>query len=169
MKAIERSSKMKFRILTAAAAIPAIATIAYAQTAPSPSPTPPSATTSPETNTPSPQTTNEAATSVTSAASPEWYQRQQGEWRSSKLIGVKVQDNSGDTVGDINDVILANDGSAAAAIIGVGGVLGVGEREVAVQFKSLQLSRDENGNAIAKLNATKDELKKAPQWTWQSS
>jgi hypothetical protein len=157
---------MKFRILTAAAAIPAIATIAYAQTAPSPSPTPPSATTSPETNTTSPQTKNETSTSATS---PQWYHRQQGEWRSSKLIGTKVENNAGDTVGDINDIILAKDGSASAAIIGVGGVLGVGEREVAVQFNSLQLSRDENGNAIAKLNTTKEDLKKAPQWTWQSS
>lgn len=157
---------MKFRILAAAAAIPAIATIAYAQTTPSPSPTPPSATTSPETNATAPQTNNAASTST---MSPQWYQREQGEWRSSKLIGAKVENNAGDTVGDINDIILAKDGSASAAIIGVGGVLGVGEREVAVQFKSLQLSRDENGNAIAKLNTTKDALKKAPQWTWQSS
>jgi sporulation protein YlmC with PRC-barrel domain len=109
---------------------------------------------------------NEATTSATSL---QWYQRQQGEWRSSELIGAKVQNNSGDTVGDINDIILTKDGAASAAVIGVGGVLGVGEREVAVQIKSLQLSRDENGNAIAKLNTTKEDLKKAPQWTWQSS
>jgi hypothetical protein len=61
------------------------------------------------------------------------------------------------------------DGSAAAAIIGVGGFLGMGEREVAVQFKSLKIARDSSGNDVVTLDANKDTLKNAPAWTWQSS
>jgi hypothetical protein len=145
---------MKFRVLTAIAAIPALATIAYAQTT-TPQPAPSATTTT---------TTTEATTTA-----PQWYQRQQGEWRSSKLVGSKVKNNAGDTIGDINEIVLTSDGAAAAAIIGVGGFLGMGEREVAVQFKSLHISKDASGNDVVKLDTTKDALKKAPVWTWQSS
>jgi hypothetical protein len=149
---------MKFRVLTAIAAIPALATIAYAQTT-----TPPPAPTA-TTPAPSATTTTEATTTA-----PQWYQRQQGEWRSSKLVGSKVKNNAGDTIGDINEIVLTSDGAAAAAIIGVGGFLGMGEREVAVQFKSLHISKDSSGNDVVMLDTTKDALKNAPVWTWQSS
>jgi hypothetical protein len=155
---------MKLRVLTAIAALPVIATMAYAQTTtPTPAPAP-SATTAPAPSATTTTTTTEATTNT-----PQWYQRQQGEWRASKLVGSKVKNNAGDTIGDINEIVLTSDGSAAAAIIGVGGFLGMGEREVAVQFKSLQLSRDSSGNQVVKLDTTKDALKNAPVWTWQSS
>jgi hypothetical protein len=153
---------MKFRVLTAIAAIPALATIAYAQTT-----TPPPA---PTATTPAPSgTTTTTTTEATTTTTPQWYQRQQGEWRSSKLVGSKVKNNAGDTIGDINEIVLTSDGAAAAAIIGVGGFLGMGEREVAVQFKSLHISKDSSGNDVVKLDTTKDALKNAPVWTWQSS
>ena len=155
---------MKLRVLIAIAAIPAIATVGYAQT---PTLTPaqePSATT-----TPAPDATTTTTTTQTTTNAPQWYQHQQNEWRASKLIGSKVKNNADETIGDINEILLTSDGSAAAAIIGVGGFLGLGEREVAVQFKSLQLTRDPSGNVVVKLDTTKDALKNAPVWTWQSS
>ena len=76
---------------------------------------------------------------------------------------------AGDTIGDINEIILTNDGSAAAAVIGVGGFLGMGEHQVAVQFKSLKIDRHSNGNDVIMLDTTKDALKQAPEWTWQST
>ena len=152
---------MKFRVLTAVAAIPALATIAYAQTT-----TPPTA---PTATTPAPSATTTTTTTEATTTAPQWYQRQQGEWRSSKLVGSKVKNNAGDTIGYINEIVLTSDGAAAAAIIGVGGFLGMGEREVAVQFKSLHISKDSSGNDVVKLDTTKDALKNAPVWTWQSS
>lgn len=89
--------------------------------------------------------------------------------RSTKLVGSKVKNNAGDTIGDINDIILSSDGSATAAVIGVGGFLGMGEHQVAVEFTSLKISQDSNGNDVVMLDTTKDALKNAPQWTWQSS
>ena len=155
---------MKLRVLIAIAAIPAMATFGYAQT-PTPTPAPePSATT-----TPAPGATTTTTTTQTTTNAPQWYQRQGNEWRTSKLIGSKVKNNADETIGDINEILLTSDGSAAAAIIGVGGFLGMGEREVAVQFKSLQLTRDPSGNVVVKLDTTKDALKNAPVWTWQSS
>ncbi len=142
---------MNFRgLLIAAATLPALATVAYAQ----------STTPSPSTMTPAP-----SATTATEAVAPQWYAHQQGEWRTSKLIGAKVQNKAGETIGDINEVILASDGTAAAAVIGVGGFLGMGEHQVAVQFKSLKIDRDTNGNDVITLDTTKDALKSAPAWT----
>ncbi|ADJ22892.1 MAG: PRC-barrel domain-containing protein [Hyphomicrobium denitrificans] len=146
---------MNFKALLTAAAIPAFATVAYAQTTtPAPS-TAPSATT---TTTPSVRATGDAM-------APQWYSTQQGEWRTSKLIGSKVQNKAGESIGDINEIILASDGSAAAAVIGVGGFLGMGEHQVAVQFKSLKIGRDTNGNSVITLDTTKDALKSAPSWS----
>jgi hypothetical protein len=45
----------------------------------------------------------------------------------------------------------------------------MGEREVAVQFKSLHISKDSSGNDVVKLDTTKDASQNAPVWTWQSS
>ncbi|HVJ76734.1 MAG TPA: PRC-barrel domain-containing protein [Hyphomicrobium sp.] len=150
---------MNFKVLVAATAMPILATAAYAQTAPTtPSTTTPSAAETPSTTAPS-----------TTAGAPVWYSHQQGEWRSTKLVGSKVKNKAGDTIGDINDIVLKSDGSAGAAVIGVGGFLGMGEHQVAVQFTSLQISRDSNGNDVIMLDTTKDALKNAPEWTWQSS
>jgi hypothetical protein len=151
---------MKLKVLVTAAAIPALATVAFAQTTTTPTPTPtPGAAPTTTTTTPTPDAT----------AAPQWYQHQQGEWRSSKLVGTKVKNTAGDTIGDINEIVLTRDGSASAAIIGVGGFLGIGEREVAVDFKSLHITRDSGGHDVVTLNTTKEALKNAPAWTWQSS
>ena len=62
----------------------------------------------------------------------------QGEWRASKLVGVAVYNNGNEKVGDINDVILDSGGRVANVVIGVGGFLGMGERNVAVGFDQLK-------------------------------
>ena len=51
-------------------------------------------------------------------------------------------------------------------VIGVGGFLGIGEREVAVNFSSLRFTQDNSGATVVALNATKDALKAAPEWKW---
>jgi hypothetical protein len=154
---------MNLKVLLAATAIPALATVAYAQT------TTPAPSTTPSATAPAPSSTTPSATTNDTAMAPEWYSHQQGEWRTSKLVGSKVKNKAGDTIGDINEIILTNDGSAAAAVIGVGGFLGMGEHQVAVQFKSLKIDRDSNGNDVIMLDTTKDALKQAPEWTWQST
>jgi sporulation protein YlmC with PRC-barrel domain len=91
------------------------------------------------------------------------------DWRVSKFMGSKVMNNANETIGDINDVLIDKEGKVSAVVIGVGGFLGLGERNVAVSFNALNLSRDANGMATVKVNATKDSLKGAPEWKWQMS
>ena len=97
---------------------------------------------------------------------PQWYDHQGGEMRASKLIGTRVNNEAGERVGEINEVVLSKDGKVAAVVIGVGGFLGLGEREVAVKFESLRLTQDANNDTIVALSATKESLKAAPEWRW---
>ncbi len=56
-------------------------------------------------------------------------------------------------------------GKIDAAIIGVGGFLGVGEKNVSVPFNSLKLA-DKNGKRYLVMNTTKEALKNAPGYTF---
>jgi hypothetical protein len=61
------------------------------------------------------------------------------QWRASKLVGVYVVGaDQKTTIGSIRDVLIDHDGNAQAVVIGVGGFLGMGVKNVAVPFKSLQ-------------------------------
>jgi hypothetical protein len=53
-------------------------------------------------------------------------------------------------------------------VVGVGGFLGIGEREVAVSFKSLRIAQDANDRTVLTLDASKDALRAAPEWRWTS-
>jgi sporulation protein YlmC with PRC-barrel domain len=72
---------------------------------------------------------------------------------ASELIGTKVISANNESIGDINDVIVDRNGQAVAAIVGVGGFLGIGEKDVAVPFKSLEFATREQVNAM---NANKN-------------
>jgi hypothetical protein len=117
--------------------------------------------------TPSPATTPPAASSQNDNL---FYSHQANEMRASKLIGATVR-NANESIGEINELILDKDGKIAAVVVGVGGFLGIGEREVALDYKSLTIKRDPNamteaGATTVMVNATKDGLKAAPAWTW---
>ena len=118
------------------------------------------------TSPPAPQTPPAA---TTPSGQPMWYSHQADEMRASKLIGTKVVNTANETIGDINEIVLTKDGRVAAVIIGVGGLLGMGEREVAMDFKSIRMSRDQNNNLVLTVNVTKDALKNAPEWRWDTT
>jgi sporulation protein YlmC with PRC-barrel domain len=90
------------------------------------------------------------------------------EWRGSKLIGSSVYGPDNKSIGEIDDVIVASNGQIKAVVVGVGGFLGVGQKDVAVPFNSLNVSRKPNSNAIAKITVSysKDELKSAPKFAY---
>jgi hypothetical protein len=83
------------------------------------------------------------------------------------LISAPVRNEDGILIGIIDEVVSSDDGQAAVGI-GVPSDLGFGEREVAVNLKSLRLSKDANNNLVLTLNASKDALKNAPNWTLPS-
>ena len=88
------------------------------------------------------------------------------EWRSSKLVGLGVYNSANEKVGTIDDLIMNSQGQINTAVIGVGGFLSIGAKDVAVNFKSLVMARDENNRPIARLEVTKDQLKAAPDYVF---
>lgn len=84
------------------------------------------------------------------------------QWLASDLIGMNVRGPSNESLGEINDVVLARDGRVVGAVIGVGGFLGVGEKDVAVPFQQVEMVRGSDAGDHVVLRKTKDELKAAP-------
>lgn len=86
------------------------------------------------------------------------------------LIGQTVTAPDNTKIGNISDLVMSKDGRTVEGfVIGVGGFLGIGEREVAVSFESLHLDRGTDQRTTATLNATKDTLKAAPEWKWSAT
>ncbi len=62
----------------------------------------------------------------------------QGDWRTSKIVGLNVYNNNNESIGSINDLLTDRSGNIKAVVIGVGGFLGVGEHLVAVAFDQVK-------------------------------
>ncbi len=63
-----------------------------------------------------------------------------GEWRASKVVGVYVYNDSNEKLGSIDELIMNKQGKIDKVIIGVGGFLGVGQRDIAVNFDQLKFT-----------------------------
>jgi sporulation protein YlmC with PRC-barrel domain len=80
-----------------------------------------------------PTTTSDRAN--TAAASPSSFQ---GDWRSSKVVGLNVYNDNNQNVGSINDLLMDKSGNIKAAVLSVGGFLGVGSQLVAIPFDKIK-------------------------------
>jgi sporulation protein YlmC with PRC-barrel domain len=102
--------------------------------------------------------TTTAPTATTAAAS--------GYVGASKLVGLNVRNAQDETIGEIKDVLIASNGAIQSAIVGVGGFLGMGERNVALPWSQLKLHRD--GDQLkAMVSMNKDQLKTLPEYQQQ--
>jgi hypothetical protein len=165
--------------LTAAALATVLAIPAYAQST-APSATPPTSAQSapaPAANSASPTGTKSSTTTPDTSASTDMksdkqagfmQQQDPSEWRSSKLVGASVYGPDNKSIGSIDDLIVDQTGAIKAAVIGVGGFLGVGQKDVAVPFDALQIHRKADSSSIDKITVsyTKDQLSNAPKFAY---
>jgi len=83
---------------------------------------------------------------------------------ASNLIGSAVYASSSedaDMIGDINDIVIDQDGKVASVIVGVGGFLGIGEKDVAVTYDTIEwVERDGERWLVA--NMSREQLETAP-------
>ena len=91
---------------------------------------------------------------------------QTGTLLTSKLIGATVYDNKQDTIGKIEDLVIVQGKAVSGVIVSVGGFLGIGDSYVLVNPSSFAVS-DKDGTVKAYLNATKEQLKNAPKYTYK--
>jgi sporulation protein YlmC with PRC-barrel domain len=81
--------------------------------------------------------------------------------QASDLIGKTVYSGE-ETVGEISDLVLAKEGEMRAALIDVGGFLGVGEKTVGIPFDKLQITKAEDGSEQVTVAMSKEELEQLP-------
>ncbi|WP_370162018.1 PRC-barrel domain-containing protein [Limimaricola soesokkakensis] len=67
-----------------------------------------------------------------------------------------------DDIGEINDLVISEDGSVQAVIVGVGGFLGIGEKDVALTMDQVRTYDDENGERFLVINSSQEALEAAP-------
>jgi hypothetical protein len=75
-----------------------------------------------------------------------------------KLIGAKVRNKEGQTIGDIEDVIVGSDNKVEGVIMGVGGFLGVGEKKIGVRYSALKFETKDGKTTVTLPQATKEVL-----------
>jgi sporulation protein YlmC with PRC-barrel domain len=105
------------------------------------------------------------AVSPVAAQSPVNFLEKQNntEVLGTDFIGTPVNDRSGQPVGKIANLVFDQNGRIELAVIGIGGVLGLGEKEVAVPFEAVRPDTA-GGKRVFVIDATKDQLKAAPSY-----
>jgi hypothetical protein len=79
------------------------------------------------------------------------------------ILGRPILDPSGDEIGRLVDLLVDRDGQPRAAVIDVGGFLGIGMRRVAVAWEALRFAPDTGEIRIAE-DVTTDEVAAAPEF-----
>jgi hypothetical protein len=83
---------------------------------------------------------------------------------SEQLIGAKVTNKDGQTVGTISDLIVGSGDKIDGVILSVGGVLGVGDKKIGVRLSALKLARADSKLPVSLPNASKEILDAVPAY-----
>lgn len=82
-----------------------------------------------------------------------------------KLIGRNIKNADDETIGEIKSIFINKDGKVDSVIVGVGGFLGVGDREVRIAWSDLEIT--DNGEKVM-VNMTRDQLKAKPEYRYRN-
>jgi hypothetical protein len=85
-------------------------------------------------------------------------------WRASEAMGMDVYNRAGENIGEINELLIDGSGRVVAAVIGVGGVMGLGERKIAVSYRSFEMRRESDGTPRLLVDLSKNVLQNAPEY-----
>ncbi|MCS3902830.1 sporulation protein YlmC with PRC-barrel domain [Methylohalomonas lacus] len=86
--------------------------------------------------------------------------------QASDLIGAEVSTSSDEKVGSVRDLILDENGQVVAIVVGAGGFLGLGEKDVAIGWDNVTRS-DSSDEQELRIDMTRDELRDAPKFEMQ--
>jgi len=105
---------------------------------------------------------------------------EQTDFLASDLIGMRIYNSEAevdaatpvangaeqewDDIGEINDIIVSKDGEVTAVILGIGGFLGLGERDVSISMDKIRILNDEDGDRFLVVNTSKEMLEQAPEF-----
>ena len=83
-------------------------------------------------------------------------------FRANRIIDETVRNAQGEELGEVDDLIMARNGKIRKVVLSVGGFLEIGERLVALPFKSLQI----NEKDVIVYNVSKEQLEKHPAFNY---
>jgi hypothetical protein len=92
----------------------------------------------------------------------------ENQWLASKFKGTDVMGANNEKIGDVTDVLFDQSGRVLAYVIGVGGFLGIGQKDVALAPDSFRVTNDSNEMKLT-LAMSRDELKNAPEFKARST
>lgn len=168
-------------LLTTTAVAVLMGTAAIAQTTPAPADSPATTTEAPAapTTPPAPAEVNaapvESGAPETTEVREPWdmsrgYIAADTDNLATRLIGQPVYSSSGEEaeeIGSVSDLVFSEGGQIEAVVIGVGGFLGIGAKNVAVDFKSLEFTLAADNTERWVLPTTADALTAAPEFVWK--
>tara|TARA_R110001599_G_scaffold210251_2_gene407500 strand:+ start:417 stop:845 length:429 start_codon:yes stop_codon:yes gene_type:complete len=88
-------------------------------------------------------------------------------FHADALTGNQVKSSVEDDedIGTITDLVISEDGQINAVVVGVGGFLGMGEKNVAIEWDSLELTKNEDDDDyVITVNASEDALEAAEEY-----
>ncbi len=125
---------------------------------------------------PNPVAPAKTAAQLVPTEGPNFIQVQSADMLSSNVVGLDIYNSQNNDIGKIQDIAFDSSKQVTGYILSVGGFLGMGTHYVAVNPGAVMVSYDEqNKSWKATMNATKDQLKAAPefkyggQWTASKS
>ncbi len=148
---------MKASVLAAFAAV-MMSSTAIAQTTTAPPTTSPPAATQP------PAATPPARAPDAQMKSQAPTEEVKGAWNARDFMRSRVYNMNGERIGDVNDMLVDDSGRVTAVILGVGGFLGIGEKEVSMTTDQVKRMIHSDGQTYFTVNATKDQLMAAPDY-----
>lgn len=86
---------------------------------------------------------------------------------ASNIIGEAVYNSTGDDaedIGDVSDLVITNEGQIEAIVVGVGGFLGIGQKDVALEFNLAQWTDQPDGERRLVVETTEDALRALPEF-----
>jgi hypothetical protein len=137
---------------------------AWADTAPPAPPAPPAKAAPPAPPAKPAPPAPSATPPATTAAPPASHEHMQQD-EAASILGRDVIDPSGQSIGQIVNVLVDDQGNPRAAVINFGGFMGVGSREIAVAWRALHFTPVAGGNAQITLQMTQDQIKAVPAYT----
>lgn len=85
----------------------------------------------------------------------------EGWQRSSQITGMAVSNPQGEKMGKIDDLLIDHSGAVKYAILSHGGVLGIGNKLIAIPWRALKLDKEKR---VLVVNVDKAGLEKAPSF-----
>jgi len=117
-----------------------------------------------------PATTPTEDTAQAPAAGGDYLTAQSDEQISANTyIGQTVYNSADESIGKISDLIMEKDGGITAAVVGVGGFLGIGEKSVAVPFQTISITQTPDSDDVKLTTSeTAESLQAAPEFKTKS-